>query len=133
MRREPPVLHLRSVVTDKGLSLDIVLREIPHRKRSGPEFMEIAVRSDGVRVADGLACLDGPSEGSIRQIFVEEGFRRLGIATCIYDFVESVIGRLHPSSELDETGALFWEARIDATVKPRQLPTATSQVHGLRL
>jgi Acetyltransferase (GNAT) family. len=45
-------------------------------------------------------------------IWIAPHLRRRGIATALYDAVESSGIALTPSRELDEDGALFWESRL---------------------
>lgn len=50
-----------------------------------------------------------------RDLYVEPGHRRRGVATALYDAAEALGHRAAPSDELDEDGHLFWEARIRAS------------------
>lgn len=72
------------------------------------EIIDVYAQVDGDTVGSGKFDTD---EGSFRGIHVDDDFRRQGIATAIYDYVENYIGYVRPSQHLEPDGELFWAAR----------------------
>jgi len=54
---------------------------------------------------------NGQNLGSVQEIVVVEKFRRLGIATAIYDYFGSLGYRVVPSDDVKPDGQAFWKSR----------------------
>lgn len=77
----------------------------------GTPVIDVCVMHDGQAICEGSFYLHGDGWGSFEEIWVRPGRRRTGIATAVYDAVAGLGLRVVPSKEMDEDGAMFWEAR----------------------
>lgn len=74
----------------------------------GLHCFEVFATLDGEMVGDGKYDVD---RGEFRGIEVERSFRRLGIASAIYDYVEQLGYDVKPSPYLQPDGVALWTAR----------------------
>lgn len=68
----------------------------------------VYVTVDSVTVAEGKY---DPDRGYFRDIKVDEAFRRQGIATTIYDYIENQGFVVKPSNNVQADGVKFWNTR----------------------
>jgi GNAT superfamily N-acetyltransferase len=66
------------------------------------------------------ATVDGNTVGSllfdpeghwVRGVDVRQNYRRLGVATAMYDYLEHIVGTVKASPHLEPDGEAFWAAR----------------------
>lgn len=63
---------------------------------------------DGVTIGSGKYDVD---EGCFRGVDVRKEFRRLGVATAMYDYVKNMGFSVRPSPYLEPDGQAFWSTR----------------------
>ncbi len=98
------------------------LFETSHRLKDGREFVitDFDDSHDGLDVMGVVARLDGAEigfaaydrdNGFVRTVEVEKDFRRMGVATALYDYIENLGYDVKPSPAVEPDGWRFWEAR----------------------
>lgn len=99
-------MELSNFSLDIGHKLDVTVDKVDH------EFFEIRIERNGKTVGFANLMLEDEASGYVDDLWVEQSWRRLGIATAIYNHIEEAGITLRPSDHLDIDGALFWEDRL---------------------
>jgi len=81
----------------------------------------------GNEIGSALFETDNGKVWSGNEIEVNEGNRRKGIMSVIYDFAESEGHPLEPTKSLSKEGKAFWENRKSQTLLSKEQPTSTTQ------
>lgn len=89
---------------------------------------KVSINEDGIEVYDengkkaGWAVLSKYDNGDNKIIGVSSKVKRAGIATAMYDFVDSQIGKVRQSGHPTEEGSAFWNANKPKEPTSAELP-----------
>ncbi len=87
---------------------------VQFRKNTPPDHCAFRAVYDGNVICSGEARKDREGDGgSVIEIVVVERYRRMGVATKVYNMIEQQLGwKLHPSDEVKPDGQEFWKNRL---------------------
>ena len=95
----------------ENFSLDIAHKLDVEASRDGSGISFRIVRNGRV-IGSAVLFMDDASSGYVDEIWIEQSWRRLGIATAVYDHIENNGISLRPSEHMTGEGLMFWENRL---------------------
>ncbi len=82
----------------------------PDEDDFGETFLHVYAKVNGHTIGSAQIPYE---DSAFRGIVVDEDFRRLGVATALYNYAEKLFGfKLTPSDTLEPDGEAFWKARM---------------------
>lgn len=76
--------------------------------REDEPYISVLARLDGDIIG---SCLYDPEDEIVRGVTVDEPYRRLGVATAIYDYLVGLYFPVQPSYNQEPDGEAFWADR----------------------
>jgi ribosomal protein S18 acetylase RimI-like enzyme len=98
--------HTSSVALKGGLTLDLSIRQ----RRSGRYTFTGAINGESAVTGEFQRETFG-DKGSVEEIVVSPKFRRIGVATAVYDAFTEMGFRVVPSDDVRPDGQRFWSSR----------------------
>lgn len=82
----------------------------PDEDDFGETFLHVYAKINGHTIGSAQIPYE---DSAFRGLAVDDDFRRLGVATALYDYAEKLLGyKLRPSDNLEPDGEAFWKARL---------------------